>query len=106
MSTTLINLSSRAAAVSITGTVLDGERVKVVLLYPIVAPPGWVRFTLSLAYGIQPDPALVVSSDFSRDGAYGSCSRLIDSKVAFTAVFAANDMLAVGDGPPGSCSSP
>lgn len=31
ISTTLINLSSRTAAASITGTVLDGERVKVVL---------------------------------------------------------------------------
>ncbi len=39
-STILINLSSRTAAASTTGTVLDAWGVKVVLLYAIIPPLG------------------------------------------------------------------
>ena len=48
------------------------------------------------AYGLSPDPALVVSGDFTRDGGLRACTELLDSGVDFTAVFAANDMAAVG----------
>ena len=42
------------------------------------------------------DPELVVTGDFSRDGAYRSCIQLIDSGVGFSAIFAANDIMAIG----------
>jgi LacI family transcriptional regulator len=48
------------------------------------------------AFGLPRVPELVVAGDFSRDGAYESCLRLIDSRVAFSAIFAANDIMAIG----------
>jgi LacI family transcriptional regulator len=48
------------------------------------------------SFGVSVDPELVVTGDFSRDGAYRSCSRLIESGIRFSAVFAANDIMAIG----------
>ncbi len=48
------------------------------------------------SYGIPADPGLVVGGDFSRDGAYASCARLVDSGIDFSAIFAANDIMAIG----------
>ena len=47
-------------------------------------------------FGLSIDPALLIAGDFSRDGAYESCLRLVDSGVGFSAVFAANDIMAIG----------
>jgi LacI family transcriptional regulator, galactose operon repressor len=48
------------------------------------------------AYGATADPALVVAGDFTRDGGVRACTELLDSGADFTAMFAANDMMAVG----------
>jgi LacI family transcriptional regulator len=48
------------------------------------------------SFGVDVDPDLVVSGDFSRDGAYRSCIRLLESGTRFSAVFAANDIMAIG----------
>jgi LacI family transcriptional regulator, galactose operon repressor len=48
------------------------------------------------SYGIDSDPALVVQGEFSREGGYAGAARLLDAGVEFTALFAANDLVAVG----------
>jgi LacI family transcriptional regulator len=37
-----------------------------------------------------------VAGDFSRDGGERACAALLDSGAEFTAIFAANDMMAIG----------
>lgn len=46
--------------------------------------------------GIEPDPALTMTGGFSRDGGYEATAALLRAGVHFTAVFASNDLLAVG----------
>jgi LacI family transcriptional regulator len=48
------------------------------------------------AFGSSLDPALVISGDFTRDGGLRACGELLDSGTDFSAIFAANDMTAVG----------
>jgi LacI family transcriptional regulator len=48
------------------------------------------------SYGLEADPGLVVDGDFSREGGEAAVGRLLESGAAFTAVFAANDLAAVG----------
>jgi LacI family transcriptional regulator len=48
------------------------------------------------AFGVAPDPELIVTGDFSRDGAYESCLGMVDSGVRFSAIFAASDIMAIG----------
>lgn len=48
------------------------------------------------SYGLDADPALIVPGEFSRDGGYDGVGCLLDSGAEFTAVFAANDLTAVG----------
>jgi LacI family transcriptional regulator len=48
------------------------------------------------SYGMEPDPALFVTGDFSREGGFAATERLLDAGVRFTAIFAANDLAAVG----------
>ena len=48
------------------------------------------------SYGLDPDPALIVQGEFSREGGYGGTGCLLDSGTEFTDVFAANDLVAVG----------
>jgi len=48
------------------------------------------------SYGIDPEPALVVEGEFSREGGHAGAGGLLDAGVPFTAVFAANDLVAVG----------
>jgi LacI family transcriptional regulator len=48
------------------------------------------------AHGLEPDPELFVAGDFTRDGGYEACSRLLASGTDFTAIFAANDLMAIG----------
>jgi LacI family transcriptional regulator len=42
------------------------------------------------------DPALVVSGHFSRDGGYEAARGLLRARAGFTAIFAANDLMALG----------
>lgn len=46
--------------------------------------------------GIPVDPALLVPGDFTEPGGLAAASRLLDSGVPFTAIFAANDQMAIG----------
>jgi LacI family transcriptional regulator len=46
--------------------------------------------------GVQRDRALVVRGDFTRDGGYEATRALIARGVRFTAIFAANDLMAMG----------
>jgi LacI family transcriptional regulator len=46
--------------------------------------------------GIQRDPDLVRAGGFTRDGGYEGMCQLIAARVRFTAVYAANDQMAVG----------
>lgn len=46
--------------------------------------------------GIAFDPKLVVAADFSETGGVDAMNQLLDAKLAFTAVFAANDQSAYG----------
>ena len=55
---------------------------------------GWCR-ALQEA-GIEPDPRLVVQTDFTETGGLLAMQRLLDSAPPFTAVFAANDQSAYG----------
>jgi LacI family transcriptional regulator len=48
------------------------------------------------SYAVEPDPALVVTGDFTREGGYEATERLLAAEVAFTAVCAANDLAAAG----------
>jgi LacI family transcriptional regulator len=48
------------------------------------------------AVGISPDPRLVVAGDFTEEGGFHAAQRLLAAGVAFTAVFAANDLSAIG----------
>jgi LacI family transcriptional regulator len=88
-------------AYRVTGELLRAGHTRIAHL---VGPPG---FSTSLhrlhgyhraleTSGITPDPALESPGDFTRDGGYGACARLLASGVEFTALFAANDMMAIG----------
>jgi LacI family transcriptional regulator len=46
--------------------------------------------------GIEADPRLAVHGDFTRDGGYEATRSMLTSGVAFTAIYAANDQMAVG----------
>jgi LacI family transcriptional regulator len=48
------------------------------------------------SYAVEPDPALVVTGDFTREGGYEATDRLLAAGVAFTAISAANDLAAIG----------
>jgi LacI family transcriptional regulator len=48
------------------------------------------------SYAVEPDPALLVTGDFTREGGYEATERLLAAGTAFTAVCAANDLTAVG----------
>jgi LacI family transcriptional regulator len=48
------------------------------------------------SYAVEPDPALLVTGDFTREGGYEAAERLLAAATAFTAVCAANDLAAVG----------
>ena len=48
------------------------------------------------AFGLAFDADLVVNGDFSRDGGYTACRLLLEGRPPFTAVFAANDLMAAG----------
>lgn len=47
-------------------------------------------------YGLELDPSLVVTGDFTRKGGYDAVGELLEAGLDFTAVFAANDLAAVG----------
>ena len=55
---------------------------------------GWRRALREA--GIEPDPRLVVQSDFTETGGLLAMQRLLDGAPPFTAVFAANDQSAYG----------
>jgi DNA-binding LacI/PurR family transcriptional regulator len=46
--------------------------------------------------GLVPDPALVAEGAFTEEGGYRAAQTLLESSVKFTAVFAANDLSAIG----------
>jgi LacI family transcriptional regulator len=46
--------------------------------------------------GIAREPALVTAGDFTRDGGYEATMTLLRRQVDFTAIFAANDLMAMG----------
>ena len=46
--------------------------------------------------GIEPDPELVAEGDFKQEGGYRAMSALLDRALGVTAVFAANDYMAMG----------
>lgn len=48
------------------------------------------------SFAVEPDPALIVAGDFSREAGHAATARLLDAGVAFTAISAANDLAAVG----------
>lgn len=48
------------------------------------------------AHRITRVPQLIVNGDYSDAGGYAAMTRLLDSRTAFTAVFAANDQMAYG----------
>jgi LacI family transcriptional regulator len=48
------------------------------------------------SYAVEADPALLVTGDFTREGGYEAVERLLAAGIVFTAVFAANDLAAVG----------
>ena len=48
------------------------------------------------SYAVEQDPALVAGGDFTRRGGREAAARLLDAGVDFTALFAANDLAAVG----------
>ncbi len=48
------------------------------------------------AAGIAPDPALVVPGQYTEDSGRLAVERLLDSRVPFSAIFAANDQMAFG----------
>jgi LacI family transcriptional regulator len=48
------------------------------------------------AFGLDVDPALIVPGDFTRDGGLRACRSLLESGAQFSAIFAANDMAAIG----------
>jgi LacI family transcriptional regulator, galactose operon repressor len=48
------------------------------------------------SYGVTPDPSLVIPGDFTRDGGYAACVKLLESGLDCTAIFAGNDQTAIG----------
>lgn len=48
------------------------------------------------AAGVVPDPALVVPGQYTEDSGRMAVERLLDSRVPFTSIFAANDQMAFG----------
>ena len=48
------------------------------------------------AAGIEVDPALALCGGFTRDGGYEAARSMLASRVDFTAIYAANDQMAVG----------
>jgi LacI family transcriptional regulator len=48
------------------------------------------------AAGVTPDPALVVPGQYTEDSGRMAVERLLDSRVPFSAIFAANDQMAFG----------
>ncbi|MEV5608557.1 LacI family DNA-binding transcriptional regulator [Streptomyces sp. NPDC052225] len=48
------------------------------------------------AFGVEPDPALRLAGDFTRDSGHGLMRRALAEGLDFTAVFAATDMVASG----------
>jgi LacI family transcriptional regulator len=70
----------------------------------ITGPRGWIATEERLrgyrgalaAAGIMPDPALEIESDFHASGGVETATRLLESDDPPTAIFAFNDMLAIG----------
>ena len=70
----------------------------------ITGPRGWIATEQRLrgyrgalaAAGVMPDPELVVESDFHAEGGVEAALSLLDRPEPPTAVFAFNDMLAIG----------
>ncbi|HSP71678.1 MAG TPA: LacI family DNA-binding transcriptional regulator [Gaiellaceae bacterium] len=48
------------------------------------------------AVGLAPDPRLIAPGDFTEEGGFHAAQELISSSAPFTAVFAANDLSAIG----------
>ena len=48
------------------------------------------------SFGLRPDEELIVTGDFSREGGHSACLKLIDSGARFSAIFAGNDIMAIG----------
>jgi LacI family transcriptional regulator len=48
--------------------------------------------------GIDVDPALVVEGDFEEQSGMAAAEKLLQARVAFTAIFAGNDQMAYGAG--------
>ncbi len=46
--------------------------------------------------GIEPDPGLICNADFTEEGAYQAARLLLEQTRDFTAIFAANDLMALG----------
>jgi DNA-binding LacI/PurR family transcriptional regulator len=46
--------------------------------------------------GIRPEPSLVVPGEFTEEGGYQAANRLLARDTPFTAIFAANDLSAIG----------
>jgi LacI family transcriptional regulator len=76
-----------------------GHREIAVIAGPFTASDNQARlegFFAELArHGIEPDEVQLLESDFSPEGGYAAAQTLLDGKRPFTAVFCANDTMAV-----------
>jgi LacI family transcriptional regulator len=82
-------------------TLLDLKHRKFAIISgPSTSPDNVARIAGFMAeierHGIDPRTVLSVESDFSTEGGYTSAKKLVASKRKFTALFCANDEMAVG----------
>src|SRR5690348_448976 len=106
----LKQLDERVPTVSAAHSMGAGEAVEHLLslghrrIAAITGPRGWIATEERLrgyraalaAVGVMPDPRLEVASDFSDRGGFQAAEALLDLPDPPTAIFAFNDMLAIG----------
>jgi LacI family transcriptional regulator len=101
VSTDVVVPDNRAGAEMLTRYLLDKGHRRIV---EMMGPP---RFSTtderSTAHrralqdaGVERDPALAIAGGFTRDSGYEAAQNLLASGVKFTAIYAANDMMALG----------
>ncbi|MFE4196217.1 LacI family DNA-binding transcriptional regulator [Paenarthrobacter sp. NPDC056912] len=99
----MVLIKNHEAAAAVTTHLLAGGRRRIAVLGAVDGDTtGSNGLRLSgykaalAAAGVEYDPALVVGCDWRRDGGADATARLLDSGVAFDAVFGLNDALALG----------
>ncbi len=96
-----VGVDDRRGARMITEHLLDMGHTRIALITgPQETSTGYYRYLGALAAfeasGLKPDPTLIFKGDYSRKTGYNLALEIIQTKPKVTAVFSANDIMAMG----------